>query len=1494
MYLPKAGSNLVFLIYFAVFFKTEVAEDRQVFTKCGGILEAEKGVIQSPNFPNEFPTPISCEWLIRAPPEKKIIIYFTQFYLKNSFYVTEYDFYQDKTTYIGPRDLGRISWKLDIPTLVAYKPYVHIEFSTENISNIHLRVIEYLLDVYGFNITYEMVDRSSDEPKNTCSVHSCSYLGNCLVNSNFSRYQCHCFEGFFGDECQYGPYCNPDVGINQCSNGGKCRYFFGSLINQCVCPPGFYGAYCEIPMSVEETDHECLSMQCSQSCKRDTQGRPLCLCFDGYKIDVDNKTCIPIARYRIEVQLRLAHVVNMSNVELERNLNQVEQDIIITVEENGIPTISKFGIIGIWNSSTEAVLEFYFYCLVSDLDNISTALNSLLSLGQVGPFLLSQKMPKYEKSQELQLIEVSNYDGKPAVQGKLLTLVCSAKGSKNIEFNWYKDNHPVVTNLTQRSIWETRVPDNVQDTQLSVLNIDNVSPYDKGRFTCEVLDFGEYQEGSINVEIITLPLVELDPMSASIPQGQPISIKCLSPDDSWGKFTYEWFKNGTLVEPLSKTEYAEDLYPTGVRFVIPNPVGHTVYTCRVTNEAGSVNVSSHIYAVGDNETSLFCPKEYYGQVTWTKTAGGHFDLQRCPTETGDFSLYGPVDVGYAKRNCKCDSLTGTCSWSHPNFSKCQSLILVKIYDKLELLRLGYQHSTVKAVFDDLHEFILHPKHHLYSGDIDVAAGILQTLLQHVKSFPSLATQTDIISAKKIVELMSAMIDKATAATNEEKQHLLVGPNMINIADTLLHGAGKYFLYSPGDFIEFSSVDLTVKQLPIKWMDELSKISNIGPVKRQEEYLNRDTEELMTAIQLHSQGLSELLLRRMETTGQNRFSPNVSVVSDMYSISTFNISLNRTDLINVSLQLPHIPKIPKNSLNETRCLSWDFIRGSMLSGGWSDSHCRVVLQDEMYTVCTCTIPGHFIVVSVPVNNTVSEDITAIEIDMVLLIGYSIALSIILLALTLNLTVHWLIIRDFHDFHLNIIICLLISVMMSLICIVKVMNQTVLSVGRIVLHYTNLVVFSFLLVEATYTYGLICNKKSCQNKCWKFIACGWGLPFPVTLVVIVVSALTGFSNISGKTLWLVSKEWFFFSFTIPMMILVLGYIIMVGLCIATLRKWKGEWRSADRQNYKVNLVQSTIILVLQGISLSVTVDINSSEKHGQIIAVVLCNITLALTVLFIWCLAVKQIRNTLSALFSRLVVQDVQRVRWNSSFRTFIKPCERSRSSAKSDEEYNVSKYYDEVNRKKYTLERRRQLSSLLGSSSTGDTKSTTVNDSSKGSDCSNFRDTNSEKAGTDSGIFDYQESERSSNTCAVVCVSPERQDIEKTEISVEKVENYLESQVMNKPRKNVFPRKYPTQVKLKHPDKAKSVLLIASEPNDTFSVHQNEPRPQFCVCQKCALQTSCNYNPPVLSRRSLVGTKGLIQKSNNRNVTLYASNELGDSCNEYAILIHSSSQPLNCL
>ena len=39
------------------------------------------------------------------------------------------------------------------------------------------------------------------------------------------------------------------------------------------------------------------------------------------------------------------------------------------------------------------------------------------------------------------------------------------------------------------------------------------------------------------------------------------------------------------------------MFPTGVRLVVPSVKTYAEYTCRVTNEAGSANVTAYIYAV---------------------------------------------------------------------------------------------------------------------------------------------------------------------------------------------------------------------------------------------------------------------------------------------------------------------------------------------------------------------------------------------------------------------------------------------------------------------------------------------------------------------------------------------------------------------------------------------------------------------------------------------------------------------------------------------------------------------------------------------------------------------------------------------------------------------------------------------------------------------------------------------------------------------------------
>jgi hypothetical protein len=63
-------------------------------------------------------------------------------------------------------------------------------------------------------------------------------------SSNNSGY-CICLNGYFGINCEYGPFCNNS---NECSGNGRCSIIksdIGEYIQTCVCNPGFFGQNCE-------------------------------------------------------------------------------------------------------------------------------------------------------------------------------------------------------------------------------------------------------------------------------------------------------------------------------------------------------------------------------------------------------------------------------------------------------------------------------------------------------------------------------------------------------------------------------------------------------------------------------------------------------------------------------------------------------------------------------------------------------------------------------------------------------------------------------------------------------------------------------------------------------------------------------------------------------------------------------------------------------------------------------------------------------------------------------------------------------------------------------------------------------------------------------------------------------------------------------------------------------------------------------------------------
>ncbi|CAG9565586.1 unnamed protein product [Danaus chrysippus] len=82
--------------------KSDIREHQGPQT-CGGRLKGPVGIIQTPNFPNPFPVPIKCRWIIEHDiVNGTISIYFTQQYTTSGLTFTEYMYY-DESYKLGER-----------------------------------------------------------------------------------------------------------------------------------------------------------------------------------------------------------------------------------------------------------------------------------------------------------------------------------------------------------------------------------------------------------------------------------------------------------------------------------------------------------------------------------------------------------------------------------------------------------------------------------------------------------------------------------------------------------------------------------------------------------------------------------------------------------------------------------------------------------------------------------------------------------------------------------------------------------------------------------------------------------------------------------------------------------------------------------------------------------------------------------------------------------------------------------------------------------------------------------------------------------------------------------------------------------------------------------------------------------------------------------------------------------------------------------------------
>uniref|UniRef100_A0A0N8E067 Brain-specific angiogenesis inhibitor n=1 Tax=Daphnia magna TaxID=35525 RepID=A0A0N8E067_9CRUS len=742
------------------------ATESSSLPSCRIFLRERFGTLTTPGFPSAFPVPFTCSWIIDATgfePDSFITLYLTQMYLTRGVKAVQYTF-NNTTHAIGRKDLDELHTFRPRPYSV-YRikaRYLEVQVNLDELVNANLRVERRLMDVYGFNITYEIQPNGSRIRTDTCNVANCTFNGHCYANHNYSQFQCSCLPDFSGKYCQYGPECNPEKGINVCKNEGVCGYRTGVTVVRCSCPPNYNGSLCEFRREFIPAK-ECLSklrLSCSHHCVVTDKGIATCRCPQNQALRSDNSTCYPLVPLRILGQVELERPNCFNDTRLVEGVTaamrkMAEEFTALKLVVGSVnlfePNSSRLQFI-LWNSEkynmswTNAVA---FHGSMDASRNGSHLIVNQSSLGQRFPWNSGRK--KMTRDEDIYIpqqwnnsytsfvhqinsrawkvqgetiairnisvvqvpaliIEWVKLDVKGQVrEGYPFTVACNANGSgkKDLKMGWYKDGHPIDDSFAlQRnmSIFVHQQQD-LRGFFTLYLEVKQASLFDRGEFECRAKDWGQTARKSVFLDVITPPILDLMPINPVVLPGAAVNLTCRDENHLARRSTtkYVWLKNGQPIES-SCEEIIEDLTPVGSLLKITSIQLSTNYTCRGENGTKVVNKTTQIFVTSQEKA---CPQQKSQGVGWLRTAVDITNYQFCPAGY----------VGVAKRHCfavkelpgdggeALPAIRKFWSWGEPDFSNCSDRELTEIYRQLKLITLGYVVTDVTSIINKFADFI---------------------------------------------------------------------------------------------------------------------------------------------------------------------------------------------------------------------------------------------------------------------------------------------------------------------------------------------------------------------------------------------------------------------------------------------------------------------------------------------------------------------------------------------------------------------------------------------------------------------------------------------------------------------------------------------------------------------------------------------------------------------------------------------------------------------
>ncbi|XP_024085184.1 uncharacterized protein LOC106671005, partial [Cimex lectularius] len=703
---------------------------------CGGHLTAERGVIQTPDFPRPFRVPIACRWVIDSslqPRPSSIVVYLTQLFVTTGISFTEYAYYEaDSTFQLEPKVLMTVNDENAalVSTVSTSRNFLVIEFAMDRLEGNHLRALDGLLDVYGLNITYNMHVGSGKIPDYSCTAAKCSLLGHCYAAIDFSSFWCSCFPGFSGPNCREGPLCLPDTNI--CQNNASCRQL-GANDAVCECLPGYTGLQCHRRLPPSDCKDEA---KCTKQCRYDVSKENYCSC-ERYGATVAQDMS------HFECTIRLVNISNIGDSTRPLEIKLQKQLVKYLKGAN----LHKLEDAKVLNITSGGEVRFHFVSSKDSGSRVREMLMQMVEKARLGNFTLNPTQFSFNQEPTLLLQDVTlnRKDSKVRV-GESFRFTCHAQGSSRIQFRWFKDGAPVNGSIAIRNISVTTGPEDTSERRKSFLLVSNAHPLDEGDYTCQVFDWGVQQCKSVRLSVIQPLQVKVSPMSSTVQKGSNLTMRCFTSNKPGRrKLGYNWTKNKALFPMVPGLIFWEDLYPDGSILKLRNIQKGGVYTCQAADGVWSGEASGRLDVLDRLLVGSRCPAE----GPWPPASPGLQAQAQCPRGY----------TGIATRLCLLIE-PGKGRWQVPDFSKCVSHHTTTITNNFIRLTLGYEGTTARATVFEIASW-LGGRTKVHPGEAEPLVSLLANVLDYLnttKDMPELVNTTpNFITAVSSLLLRNASI-----------------------------------------------------------------------------------------------------------------------------------------------------------------------------------------------------------------------------------------------------------------------------------------------------------------------------------------------------------------------------------------------------------------------------------------------------------------------------------------------------------------------------------------------------------------------------------------------------------------------------------------------------------------------------------------------------------------------------------------------------------------